>query len=255
MLAAIGKIESDIGQPNLPGLRAGANPFGATGPMQLGVSGRAGPTFYLLDHPAAADPAPQPGRRCGPADRRRNHQCPGAVTASERVRRAGREDHRTECLDRWLVFSHHRLEVIVTEYLRHDNEARPHRSLDLAQPALRPVTLTPTTNGTITRREVLGGIIHELRHRCLTFHAVRGPYCQRQHRRIALSTGNAALGGTGNLAGRGTTTVRSWLQLKVCLKLDRPPEKPRPPVDLRVGRPIVTEPLRPPRSSHEPVRQ
>lgn len=39
--------------------------------------------------------------------------------------------------------------------------ARPHRSLDLDQPLLRPATST-TGNGKVIRRDVLlGGIIHE----------------------------------------------------------------------------------------------
>ncbi|MGH9121259.1 MAG: C40 family peptidase [Acidimicrobiales bacterium] len=60
VLAAIGKIESDFGQSTLPGVRTGMNPFGAAGPMQLGVGGAAGPTFYLYDHPVPADPTPNP---------------------------------------------------------------------------------------------------------------------------------------------------------------------------------------------------
>ncbi len=66
---------------------------------------------------------------------------------------------RTECLDQLLVFSRGHLEAVVTEYLRHYNKARPHRSLDLGQPIPRDVT--PITGDTIICREVLGGIIHE----------------------------------------------------------------------------------------------
>ena len=39
---------------------------------------------------------------------------------------------RTECLDQLLVLSRRHLEAVVTEYLRHYNQARPHRSLDCA---------------------------------------------------------------------------------------------------------------------------
>jgi membrane-bound lytic murein transglycosylase B len=51
VLAAVGKVESDHGRSRLPGVRSGANPAGAAGPMQLGIGGRAGPTWqhYRLD--------------------------------------------------------------------------------------------------------------------------------------------------------------------------------------------------------------
>ena len=66
---------------------------------------------------------------------------------------------RNECFDLLLICSRPHLEAVVAEYLRHYNKARPHRSLGLSQPIPRPVT--PTTNRTITRREILGGMIHE----------------------------------------------------------------------------------------------
>ena len=65
---------------------------------------------------------------------------------------------RTECLDRLLILSRRHLEATVNEYLRHYNQARPHRSLHLAQPIPRPA---PPAGNTINRRDVLGGIIHE----------------------------------------------------------------------------------------------
>ncbi len=42
ILAGIGKVESDDGQSNLPGVYSGANAFGAAGPMQIGIGGAAG---------------------------------------------------------------------------------------------------------------------------------------------------------------------------------------------------------------------
>jgi cell wall-associated NlpC family hydrolase len=42
ILAGIGKVESDDGQTTLPGVHSGANPFGAAGPMQIGIGGAAG---------------------------------------------------------------------------------------------------------------------------------------------------------------------------------------------------------------------
>lgn len=66
---------------------------------------------------------------------------------------------RTECLDHLLVFSRRHIEAVVAEYLHHYNHARPHRGLGLAQPARRQVV--PVADGGVTRRDVLGGIIHE----------------------------------------------------------------------------------------------
>jgi transposase InsO family protein len=80
---------------------------------------------------------------------------PGANAFAERSVRSV----RTECLDHLLVYSRRHLETVVTEYLPHDNEARPHRGLDLAQPI--PQAMTPLTSGTIICRDVLGGIIHD----------------------------------------------------------------------------------------------
>jgi peptidoglycan DL-endopeptidase CwlO len=42
ILAGIGKVESNDGQSDLPGVRSRANAFGAAGPMQIGISGAAG---------------------------------------------------------------------------------------------------------------------------------------------------------------------------------------------------------------------
>jgi putative transposase len=65
---------------------------------------------------------------------------------------------RTECLDHLLILSRRHLEATVNEYLRHYNQARPHRSLELAQPIPRPAR---PAGSTINRRDVLGGIIHK----------------------------------------------------------------------------------------------
>jgi hypothetical protein len=43
---------------------------------------------------------------------------------------------------------------VLAEYVRHYNEARPHRGLQLAQPIPHPVT---TIDGEIARRGILGG--------------------------------------------------------------------------------------------------
>jgi transposase InsO family protein len=66
---------------------------------------------------------------------------------------------RHECLDHLLVVSRRHLQSVLDEYVRHYNRARPHRGLLLAQPIPHPVGVPD--GGTITRRDVLGGIVHE----------------------------------------------------------------------------------------------
>ncbi|HXP21126.1 MAG TPA: bifunctional lytic transglycosylase/C40 family peptidase [Streptosporangiaceae bacterium] len=54
ILAGIGKVESDDGRTTLPGVHSGANPFGAAGPMQIGIGGAAGNTWGGAPvHPAS----------------------------------------------------------------------------------------------------------------------------------------------------------------------------------------------------------
>jgi putative transposase len=66
---------------------------------------------------------------------------------------------RNECLDHLLAVSRRHLESVLDDYVRHYNKARPHRGLQLSQPIERPVTAP--RGGAITRRDILGGIIHE----------------------------------------------------------------------------------------------
>jgi transposase InsO family protein len=71
---------------------------------------------------------------------------------------------RAECLDWTLVWNDRQLYRVLTEYLRHYNTMRPHRSLHLDPP--RPaVRLTPvgpdTVQAPVQRVDVLGGLIHE----------------------------------------------------------------------------------------------
>ncbi len=75
---------------------------------------------------------------------------------AERIVRTVRED----CLDHLLVVSQRHLEAVLAEYIRHYNEARPHRGLQLDQPLPHPATST-TNDGKVIRRDVLGGIVHE----------------------------------------------------------------------------------------------
>jgi putative transposase len=55
---------------------------------------------------------------------------------------------------------------VLTEYLRHYNTARPHRSLNLQPPrSVSRLTLVEpgTSESSVRRVDVLGGLIHEYR--------------------------------------------------------------------------------------------
>ena len=72
---------------------------------------------------------------------------------------------RRECLDRLLIFSRRQLERVLRVYVRHYNEQRPHRALDLQAPdprTIRPARCGPVASPTaIRRKDLLGGLIHE----------------------------------------------------------------------------------------------
>jgi transposase InsO family protein len=73
---------------------------------------------------------------------------------------------RAECLDWTLVWTKRQLHRVLTEYLRHYNTVRPHRSLDLhpPRPAARLTLVEPgTVQAPVQRIDVLGGLIHEYR--------------------------------------------------------------------------------------------
>ncbi len=74
---------------------------------------------------------------------------------------------RRECLDRLLIVGRRHLEHVVTAYVLHYHEHRPHRSLGQRP----PLTQTPSADQQATgevlrldrlrRRDRLGGLIHE----------------------------------------------------------------------------------------------
>ncbi len=66
---------------------------------------------------------------------------------------------REDCLDLLLVLSRRQLEVVLAEYVRHYNQARPHRGLGLEQPL--PRSAPSATRGRVVHRDILGGLIHE----------------------------------------------------------------------------------------------
>jgi transposase InsO family protein len=81
-------------------------------------------------------------------------QTPVANALAERWVRTARED----CLDHLLVFSRRQLESVAGQYVRHYNQARPHRGLQLSVP--EPCS-EHGRGGAVHRTDVLGGIIHE----------------------------------------------------------------------------------------------
>jgi transposase InsO family protein len=72
---------------------------------------------------------------------------------------------RRECLDRLLIFDRRQLEHALRVYIRHFNQHRPHRALDLRPPDRGSGTDPPPTATLyplqIRRRDLLGGLIHE----------------------------------------------------------------------------------------------
>ncbi len=71
---------------------------------------------------------------------------------------------RGECLDHVLIHGRRHLERVLQTYVKHYIEERPHRGLRLATPQgrLAPVSGGPKRTA-LTRRDVLGGLIHEYR--------------------------------------------------------------------------------------------
>src|ERR671917_691993 len=68
---------------------------------------------------------------------------------------------RRELLDRILIVNHRHLMAVLTEYVAHFNDHRPHRALNQAAP-LR--SLPPSASPSplcLRRRDLLGGLIHE----------------------------------------------------------------------------------------------
>jgi putative transposase len=70
---------------------------------------------------------------------------------------------RRECLDRLLIVSRRQLERVLRVYVRHYNEQRPHRALNLQAPDPRTIPSPPgdPSCAALRRRDLLGGLIHE----------------------------------------------------------------------------------------------
>jgi putative transposase len=73
---------------------------------------------------------------------------------------------RRECLDRFLIFGRRHLEQVLSEFVDHYNEHRPHRSLGQRAPLTvgkRPLPINDPDPDQLRRRDKLGGLIHEYR--------------------------------------------------------------------------------------------
>jgi transposase InsO family protein len=68
---------------------------------------------------------------------------------------------RTECLDWILVLGRRHVYGILQEYVRHYNQHRPHRGLDLGVPVPIGNSVAAPPSLGVERRDVLGGLIHE----------------------------------------------------------------------------------------------
>ena len=71
---------------------------------------------------------------------------------------------RRELLDRLLIVNEHHQHRVLTEYLRHYNTVRPHRSLGQLAPAQAdtcPPELVDLAEYWIHRKQVLSGLTHE----------------------------------------------------------------------------------------------
>ena len=65
---------------------------------------------------------------------------------------------RRECLDHLLIVSEAHLRHVLTAYIAHYNEARPHQGLDQQTPVPREQGIG---QGLVRRRDRLGGLLRE----------------------------------------------------------------------------------------------
>jgi putative transposase len=70
---------------------------------------------------------------------------------------------RAQCLDWLLIVRRGHLEQILRVYVAHYNRHRPHRALQLkaSDPAAGPTIVGQDQQGSVHRRDLLGGLLHE----------------------------------------------------------------------------------------------
>ena len=84
------------------------------------------------------------------------YRAPNANACAERWVRSVRE----ECLDHLLILNQAHLRCVLREYVDYYDTARPHQGLDQQAPIPFP---RGSSTGPISRRDVLGGILHDYR--------------------------------------------------------------------------------------------
>jgi putative transposase len=84
-------------------------------------------------------------------------RCPKANAIAERWIRT----LRAELTDRMLILGARHLRRVLTEYVRHYNQARPHRALGLQPPRPPAYVVDLAQHHLIRRKPVLGGLINE----------------------------------------------------------------------------------------------
>jgi putative transposase len=85
----------------------------------------------------------------------------GEGAASERLRGAVGGTVRRELLDRTLIVGRRHLEMVLSEYVAHYNQHRPHRSLDQGPPLGVIPPPAPAADVPVVRLDRVGGLIHE----------------------------------------------------------------------------------------------
>lgn len=85
---------------------------------------------------------------------------PGAPRANAFAKRVRSVRH--ELLDRTLIWNRRQLRGLLTDYVAHYNEHRPHRSLD-QHPPIGPDVAEINSVQSIQQRSVCGGLINEYR--------------------------------------------------------------------------------------------
>jgi transposase InsO family protein len=117
----------------------------------------AGPRFLIRDRDAKyAGAFDEVFRAEGTRVIRTPVRAPRAAHAERWVRTV-----RAECLDHMLILSRRHLDSVLTEYVKHYNTAKPHRSLGLTTPEPRPPALPRESVPALECKERFGGLIHE----------------------------------------------------------------------------------------------
>jgi hypothetical protein len=108
---------------------------------------------------ATATPSFPPGSTtCSPQPASRSSLTPPRAPRANAIAERWVGTAHRECTDRMLIFSERHLRVALTDYTRHYNEHRPHRSLQQNAPEPRPY-LADVKHARVTRQKILDGLI------------------------------------------------------------------------------------------------